>query len=98
MHGKVVAYERWSLTGTINEMSPKLYRLTNNDYNIKLLPLSVKIRQIDKGVSIKTNSFWILQHVLCFINAWMKLIAFEFGNVLLVKSTATALTVSFFVV
>ena len=84
--------------GTINKLSPKLYRLTNNDYNIKLLPLSVKIRQIDKGVSIKTNSFWILQHVLCFINAWMKLIAFEFGNVLLVKSMATALTVSFFVV
>ena len=27
VHEKVVAYERWSLTGTINEMSP-----TNSNY------------------------------------------------------------------
>ena len=78
--------------GTINKISPKLDPSTNNDYNMKLLPLSV-IRQVDKDVSIKTNSFSVLQHVLCCIIAWMKLIAFEFGNVLLVKSTATALTV-----
>ena len=60
VHGKMVAYERWSLTGTINEISPKLYPSTNNNYYIKLLPSLVKIRQIDKAVSIKTNSFWVL--------------------------------------
>ena len=91
VHEKVVAYERWSLTGTINEISPKLYRSTNNNYYIKLLPLLVKIRQIDKAVTIKTNSFW----VLCFVNALTYLITFEFGNVLLVKSTETSVTAFF---
>ena len=31
VHEKVVAYERWLRTGTINEMSPKLYPSTNNN-------------------------------------------------------------------
>ena len=31
---------------------------------IKLLPLLVNIKQIDKADAIKTNSFWVLQHVL----------------------------------
>ena len=92
MHEKVVAYERWSLTGTINEISPKLFRSTNNNYYIlKLSPFLIKIRQIDKVVAIKSNSFWVLRHVLCFVNALMKIIAFEFGNVLLVKSKETGL-------
>ena len=38
VHEKVVAYERWPLTGTIDEISPKLYRITNSNYYIKLLP------------------------------------------------------------
>ena len=50
---------------------------------------------MDKAVAVKTNSFWVLQHVLCFVNALMNLIAFEFGNVLLVKSTETGLNVFF---
>ena len=33
MHEKVVAYERWSLTGTVNEINPKLCRSTNKDNN-----------------------------------------------------------------
>ena len=69
VHEKVVAYEKWSLTGTINEINPKLTRSTNNNYYIKLLPLLVKIRQIGKAVASKTNSFWTFQHLLCFINA-----------------------------
>ena len=32
VHEKVVTYERWSRTGKINEISPKLYRSTNNYY------------------------------------------------------------------
>ena len=71
--------------GTINKISPKLYPSTNNNCYIKLLPILVKIRQIDKAFSIKTNSFWVLQHVLCFVNALTNLIAFEFDKVLLVK-------------
>ena len=63
VHEKVVAYKRRSLMGTINEISPKLYRSTNNNYYIKLLPLLVKIRKIGKAVAIKTNSFWFLRHV-----------------------------------
>ena len=74
MYEKVVAYERWLLTGTIKEISPKLY-------NVKSLLSLVKIKQIGKAVAIKTNSFWVLQHVFCFVNALMNLIAFEFGNV-----------------
>ena len=50
---------------------------------------------MDKAVAVKTNSFSVLQHVLCFVNALMNLIAFEFGNVLLVKSTETGLNVFF---
>ena len=65
VHEKVVAYDRWSLEGTIKEISPNLYSSTNNNCYVKLLPLVVKIRQIDKAVSIKTNSFWVLQHGLC---------------------------------
>ena len=96
MHEKVVAYEKWSLMGTINEISPKLYPSTNNVYIIKLLPSLVKIRQIDKGISIKLiHSRFNLQRVLCFVNASMNLIAFEFGNLFLVKSTETAPTVVF---
>ena len=92
---KVVAHERWSPTGTINKISSELYASTNNNCYIKLLPILVKIRRIDKTVSIKINPFWVLQHVLCFVNALANLIAFEFGKVLLVKSTETALTVLF---
>ena len=54
-----------------HNISPKLYRSTNNYYFIELLSLLVKIRQIDKAVAIKTNSFLVLQHVLCFVNALM---------------------------
>ena len=39
--------------GTINKISPKLYQSTNNYYYIKLLPLLVIIREIDKAVAIK---------------------------------------------
>ena len=97
VHKKVVAYERWSLTGTIKEISPKLYQPidNNNYYYRKLLPLLVKIRQIDKAIAIKTNSFWVLQHILCFVYALMNLVAFESGNVLLVKSTEAGQTVFF---
>ena len=77
VHGKVVAYERWSLTGKNQLNKPKpvyKYPSTNNNYNI------AKIRQIDKAVPFKTNSFWVLQHVFCFVNALINSIAFEFGN------------------
>ena len=74
VHETVVAHKRWPLTGTIKEISPKLYRLTNNNcYYMKLLPLLVKIRQMDKAVAVKTNSFWVLLHILCFLNALMNL-------------------------
>ena len=82
-------YERWSLTGNINEISPKLYRLTYNNYYVKLLPLLVKLRQMDKAVAVKTNSCWVLLYVLCFLNALKNLTAFEFDDELLVKSTET---------
>ena len=59
--------------GTINETSPKLYRSGNNNY-IKLFLSLVKIKQIGKAVAIKTNTLWVLQHILCFVNAFMKLI------------------------
>ena len=58
----------------------------------KVITSLAKIRQIDKAVSIKINSFWILQHDLCLVNALVNSIAFEFGIVLL-KSTETGLTV-----
>ena len=60
----------------------------------KVIASLAKIRQIDKAVAIKTNLFWVLHHVLCFLNALMNSIPFEFGSVLLVKSTETGLTVS----
>ena len=44
-----------------------------------------KIRKTDKAVPVKTNSFLVLQHVLCFVNALMNSIAFEFVSVLPVK-------------
>ena len=50
---------------------------------------------MDKAVAFKTNSFWVLLHILCFVNALMNLIAFEFSDVLLVKSTETSLNVFF---
>ena len=58
--GRWVAYERWSLMGTINEINPKRYRSTDNNYYIKSIPLLVKLGQIDKAVAIETNSFWVL--------------------------------------
>ena len=50
---------------------------------------------MDKAVALKTNSFWVLLHVLTFVNALMNFIAFAFGDVLLVKSTKTDLNVFF---
>ena len=50
---------------------------------------------MDKAVAFKTNSFWVLLHILCFVHALMNLIAFEFSDVLLVKSTETSLNVFF---
>ena len=50
---------------------------------------------MDKVVALKTNSFWVLLHVLYFVNALMNLIAFEFGDALLVKSKETGLNVFF---
>ena len=44
-----------SFTGEVNEISPKLYRSTNND---KVITSLAKIKQKDKDVAIKTNSFW----------------------------------------
>ena len=49
----------------------------------------------DKWTKLKANSFWVLLHVLCFVNALMNLIGFEFGDVLLVKSTESGLNVYF---
>ena len=49
---------------------------------------------MDKAVAVKTNPFWVLKHVLSLAkNALMNLIAFEFGDVLPVKSTKTGLNV-----
>ena len=48
---------------------------------------------MDKAVAVKTNRFWVLLHVLFLVNALMNLIAFEFGDVFLVKSTKTGLNV-----
>ena len=50
---------------------------------------------MDKVVAVKTNSFWVLLHFLCSVNALMNLVAFEFVNVLLVKSTETGPNVFF---
>ena len=50
---------------------------------------------MDKAVAVKTNSFWILLHVLSFTNVLMNFIAFPFGDVLLVKSTETGPNVFF---
>ena len=50
---------------------------------------------MDKAVAVKTKSFWVLLHVLCFVNTLMNLIAIGFGDVLLVKSTETGLNVFF---
>ena len=50
---------------------------------------------MDKAVAVKTNSFWVLLHVLSLVNALINLIAFEFGDVLLVKSTESGLNVFF---
>ena len=50
--------------GIINEINPKLYRSTDNNYYVKLIPLLVKIGQIDKAVAIETNSFWVLPQSL----------------------------------
>ena len=36
---------------------------------------------MNKAVAVKTNSFWVLLHILCFVNALINLIAFEFGDV-----------------
>ena len=52
---------------------------------------------MEKAVAIKTNPFRVLLHVLSFVNALMNVIAFEFGDVLLVKSTETGLNVIFLV-
>ena len=46
---------------------------------------------MDKAV--KTNLFYVLLHILCFVNALMNPIAVEFGNVFLVKSTEAGLNV-----
>ena len=47
---------------------------------------------MDKAVVGKTNPFWVLLHVLSLVNALMNLIAFQFGDVLLVKSTKKGLS------
>ena len=47
---------------------------------------------MDTAVAVKTNSFWVLLYVLYFVNALMNLIAFEFSDALLVKSTETDLS------
>ena len=47
---------------------------------------------MDKAVAVKTNPFWVLLHVLSLVNA-LNLIAFQFGDVLLVKSMKTGLNV-----
>ena len=49
------------------------------------------MRQVDKAVAVKTNSFR-LDFAARFV---LNLIAFEFGNLLLVKSTETGLNVFF---
>ena len=48
---------------------------------------------MDKDVAVKTNSFWVLLHVLPFVNALMNFVAF--ADVLLAKSTQTGLNVFF---
>ena len=48
---------------------------------------------MDKDVAVKTNSFWVLLHVLPFVNALMNIVAF--ADVLLAKSTQTGLNVFF---
>ena len=48
---------------------------------------------MDKAVAVVKkliHSGWLLLHVLCLINAFMNPIAFEFANVVLVRSTETA--------
>ena len=51
---------------------------------------------MNKAVAVKTNSFWVLLHILCFVTALMNLITFEFGDVgSLLKSAETGLNVFF---
>ena len=55
---------KWSLTrgGRLREQSTK-YPSTDNDYHKKLLPLLIKIRQIDKGVSITLTREFLKQYL-----------------------------------
>ena len=69
MHEKVDAYERWSFTGKINKISPKLNLLT---FYINLL--LAKIMEIDKATAIKTIQYSILvfaTRFLCFVHILM---------------------------
>ena len=50
---------------------------------------------MEKAATVKTYSFWVFLYVLCFVNASMNLIAFEFGDVLLVQSMESGLNVFF---
>ena len=80
---------------------PSIYHSLRKNGHSKLTQTQLKLNStpnsvISLSLALKTHSFWVFQHVFClFVNALMNLNAFEFGNVLLVKSMETVFSVAY---